>query len=414
MNILKVALQNFSAYKKHYFKLISAFVALMFLLTIFTTFSIAITDQYTEIKNKTISSNYALSDIELEADKPSGEYHSERITSIDLSDHSEELFGTALDYITPGRLALAVDGKIYKSSAEWHVSVYSSNKWNLFTDNDFAELGTVDPEQLLRGSFPSAANEIVLSQEFLNSYDLSEEIIGKTVQIVSARFPDRVIFQDVVCGILTETYSSLTGHANNGLAFSPSILVSADNAEIGLYSQNDLYITSFPNWLSDDDIVYLSSVGVQYIGKGSINKIAYISSLQMVHRQIVLYVGISLICGIILTIFLILEKLCTATAKNSAMLLTVGTSHRQLLTLYMLQLALANLLALAISCPVSIGVFEIINYLLGSTLNVRLSVSQSLFFQLIGVGFSCVAGLTLIATFYLILRLRNKHIRELM
>ena len=58
MNILKVALQNFSAYKKHYFKLISAFVALMFLLTIFTTFSIAITDKYAEIKSKTVSSNY--------------------------------------------------------------------------------------------------------------------------------------------------------------------------------------------------------------------------------------------------------------------------------------------------------------------------------------------------------------------
>lgn len=192
------------------------------------------------------------------------------------------------------------------------------------------------------------------------------------------------------------------------------MLVSADNAEIGLYSHNDLYITSFSDWLSDDDIAYLSSVNAKYIGKGSIDQIAYIGNLQLVHRQIVLYVGISLICGVILTIFLILEKLYTATARNSAMLMTVGTDSRQLLLLYIVQLVLANVIAITISCPVSIGVFEIINYLLDSTVNIRLSVSPPMFFQLIGVGFGCVAGLTLIATLYLILRSRNKHIRELM
>lgn len=415
MNILKVALQNFSAYKKHYFKLISAFVALMFLITIFTTFSIAITDQYSEIKNKTVSSNYALSDIELEADKLSGEYHSERITSIDLSSKSEELFGTALDYITPRRLALIVDGTTYKSSSEQHVAIYTSESWNIFTDNDFAELGTNVSEQFLIGSFPNAGNEIVLSQEFLDSYNLPEDIIGHKIQIVSARFSDRVIWEDVVvCGILTETYSSLTGHANNGSSFSPSILVNSDNAEIDVYSQNNLYITSFSDWLSNDDIAYLSSVSARYIGKGSINKIAYIGNLQMIHRQIVLYVGISLICGIILTIFLILEKLCAATARNSAMLMTVGAGHRQLSMLYVIQLALANLITLIISCLVSIGVFEVINYLLGNTLNVRLSVSETLFIQLIGMGFGCVAGLTMIATIYLTIGLRNKQIRDLM
>lgn len=415
MKILKVALQNFSAYKKHYFKLISAFVALMFLLTIFTTFSIAITDKYAEIKNKTVSSNYALSYVELEADKLSCDYHSESIKSIDISSQSQELFGTAFDYITTQVLALILDGNTYKSSSEQFVTLYSSKEWQIFTDNDFAELGVYAPEQFLIGSFPNAENEIVLSQDFLDSYNISQDIIGQKIQIVSARFQDRVILKDmVVCGILTEAYSNLTGHANKGYYFSPSILVSADNDYIDIYPQNELYINSFSDWLADPDIEYLKSIKARYIGQDSISQIEYVSNLQIVHQQIVLYVGISLICGIILTIFLILEKLCTATAKNSAMLMTVGTNNRQLLLIYIVQLAFANLIALAISCPVSIGVFEITNYLLSNTLNVRLSISVPLFFNMIGVGFACIAGLTLIATIYLIIRLRNKEIRELM
>ena len=415
MSILKVALQNFSAYKKHYFKLISAFVALMFLLTIFTTFSIAITDKYAEIKSKTVSSNYALSDVELEADKLSADYHTESIKTIDVSSQSKELFGTELDFITTQRLALIIEGKTYRSNSEQFVNLYSSEEWQIFTDNDFAELGASAPEQLLRGRFPNAENEIVLSQEFLDSYNISQDIIGQEIQIVSARFQDRVILKDVVvCGILTEAYCNLTGHADHGVYFSPSILVSADNDYIESYPQNELYITSFSDWLTDPDTEYLTSIKARYIGQDSISKIEYVSNLQLIHQQIVLYVGISLICGIILTIFLILEKLCSSTAKNSAMLMTVGTNNRQLMLIYIIQLALANLIALAISCPVSIGVFEIINYLLGYTLNVRLSISVPLFFNLIGVGFACIAGLTLIATIYLIIRLRNKQIRELM
>ena len=415
MNILKVALQNFSAYKKHYFKLISAFVALMFLLTIFTTFSIAITDKYAEIKSKTVSSNYALSDVELDADKISCEYHSESINAIDISSRSQELFGTALNFIAAQRLALVIDGTTYKSSSEQFVTLYSSEKWKIFTDNDFAELGTNDTEQLFIGRFPNAENEVVLSQEFLDSYNISQDIIGQKIQIVSARFQDRVILKDVVvCGILTVAYSDLTGHANHGVYFSPSILVSADNEDIGIYPQEELYINSFSDWLTDPDIEYLTSINARYIGQDSISKIEYVSNLQLIHQQIVLYVGISLICGIILTIFLILEKLCSATAKNSAMLMTGGTSKRQLMLIYIVQLVLANLIALIISCPVSIGVFEIINYLLSSTMNVRLSVSAPLFLNLIGVGFACIIGLTLIATVYLVIRTRNKQIRELM
>ena len=415
MKILKVALQNFSAYKKHYFKLISAFVALMFLLTIFTTFSIAITDKYAEIKSKTVSSNYALSDVELDADKISCEYHSESINAIDISSRSQELFGTALDFIATQRLALVIDGTTYKSNSEQFVTLYSSEKWQIFTDNDFAELGTKDTEQLLTGRFPNAENEVVLSQEFLHSYNISQDIIGQEIQIVSARFQDRVVLKDVVvCGILTAAYSDLTGHANHGVYFSPSILVSADNEDIGIYPQEELYINSFSDWLTDSDIEYLTSINARYIGQDSISKIEYVSNLQLIHQQIVLYVGISLICGIILTIFLILEKLCSATAKNSAMLMTIGTSNRQLMLIYIIQLALANLIALVISCPVSIGVFEIINYLLSNTMNVRLSISAPLFLNLIGVGFACIIGLTLIATIYLVIRTRNKQIRELM
>lgn len=414
MKILKVALQNFSAYRKHYFKLISAFVALMFLITIFTTFSIAITDKYSEIKNKTVSSNYALSDIELEADKISVKYNSEHITSVDLSAKSEELFGTALDYITMGRLSVVVDGNVYKSSSEQQVTIYSSNEWNIFTDNDFSEFGTDAPEQLLIGNFPNAENEIVLSQEFLDSYNISQDIIGQKIQIVSARFSDRVILKDVVvCGVLNGAYSNLTGHANNGSSFSPSILVSADNNYISTYPQKELYINSFSDWLARSDMEYLSSIKARYIGQDSISKIEYVGNLQLIHQQIVLYVGVSLICGIILTIFLILEKLCAATAKNSAMLMTVGTDNKRLLLIYIVQLAIANLIALVISCPVSIGVFEIINYFLSNTLNVKLSISIPLFFNLIGVGFACIVVLTLIATVYLIIRLRNKQIREL-
>ena len=213
---------------------------------------------------------------------------------------------------------------------------------------------------------------------------------------------------------MTEAYCNLTGHANNAFYFSPSILVSADNDYIESYPQNELYITSFSDWLAEPDMEYLTLVKARYIGQDSISQIEYVSNLQLIHQQIVLYVGISLICGIVLTIFLILEKLCSSTAKNSAMLMTVGTNNRQLMLIYIIQLALANLIALAISCPVSIGVFEIINYLLSNTMNVTLAISAPLFVTLIGIGFACVAILTLIATMYLIIRLRNKQIRELM
>lgn len=127
-----------------------------------------------------------------------------------------------------------------------------------------------------------------------------------------------------------------------------------------------------------------------------------------------LYVGLALICGIILTIFLILEKLCTSMAKNSAILMTVGTNNLQLFQMYIVQIVIANLIAIAVSSPISICVFDMINYMLNNILNIGLSISIPLFFNLIGVGFCCIFVLTLISIFYLMTRLKNKQIYDLL
>lgn len=415
MIILKVSLRNFSAYKKHYFKLICAFIALMFLITLFTIFSIAATDKYTEIKNRTVSSNYSLSSVELENDKISCDFHSEKIQKVDIASRSEELFGHAFDYISTCRIALIIDENAYQSRQDIFVSLYSSNEWNIFTDNDYAEYGLHETEQFLIGKFPSSGNEIVLSQEFIDCFNLTKDIIGQRIQIVSNNDQECVILKDmVICGILTKEYSTLTGHSNSIIRFSPSILVSADNTQINRYKQTDLYITSFSDWLSSSDMEYLTSIKAGYVGINSISQIGYVNNLQMVNKQIVLYVGISLICGIILTIFLLLEKISTATEKNSAMLLSVGANNRQLLYIFLVQIAIANLTALAISYPVSIGVFGIINSALSYSLNLRLSVSGFLFLKVMSIGFCCIAGITLATSFYIHIKIKNKQIRDLM
>jgi len=416
MKITIIALQNYWAYKKHFFKLICAFTALIFLLSSFATFSVAITDKYADLKNKTVSSNYSLSYFELEADKISCDFQTEIIKQINIASRSEELFGSKFDIISTYNLALIIDGNTYQNRYSQYISLYSSKEWNMFTNNDYAESGVYSPEKYLLGRFPNAENEIVLSQAFLNCFNVSQDIIGKKIQIVSMRFQDCVVFKDmVVCGIITEEYSKLTGHRNDiYTCFSPSILVSADNSQIDGYEQNNLYITSFSDWLSDSDMEYLTSMKATYVGRDSISKMGYVNNLQTVKKQIALYVGISLLCGLILTIFLLLEKLSSATKKNSAMLLSAGTNNRQLLFINIVQLTIANLTAFLISFPVSIGVFEIINSALSHSLNLKLSISVSLFLKAISICFCCIAALTIIATSYIQIKIKNKQIRDLM
>ena len=434
-NVFKLSLNNFAAYRKIYIKIICALIALLFLITLVCSFTLSVNAKQNDMLREYISANYVIDERILSRDEVGQSFQTielQRVTNIlehifgDDDPHSLNSTDFAVDY---------QNERFYSDEYAFIEAYVATN--GVFTENDYKEAG--ENADLFLGRYPQTADEIVLSENILKCYGLTRDVLGKRIKLTTVKriikvneqtsptlSDDNVAIVPIfgyeyvdlpfktevtVCGIITNDYYRLCGHSLGW--FWPTMLVSPDNAFAQMETKTE-YLCSFDEWASKDTVKYLEDNDFEYVGDSYLKRIEAASNLQLVVNQLVLYFGSALIVGIVFTLMLLCEKLCSAQMKNSGMLLMSGLTNGRLFYVWLVQFAIAAAIALVLASGMSFGVMYGISELILRTFRWSLTVSAATFFVIAGIGFVAVAAVTVTTLLYFALRFRRKQTRELL
>lgn len=433
-NVFKLSLNNLAAYRKIYIKIICALIALLFLITLICSFTLSVNAKQNAMLHEYISANYVIDERILSRDDVSQSFQTielQRVTSI-----REHIFGDDPHSLNSTDFAVDYQNERFYSDEYAFIEAYVA-KDGIFTKNDYKEAG--ENAELLVGRYPQTADEIVLSENILRYYGLTRDVLGQKITLTAVKriikvdeqtTPDEsksaVVIHPIfeyeyvelpfktevtVCGILTKDYYDLSGRSFGW--FCPTMLVSSDNAFAHMETKTE-YLCSFDEWASKDTVRYLEDNDFDYVGDSYLNRIEAAFNLQLVVNQLVLYFGSALIVGIVFTLMLLCEKLCSAQMKNSGMLLMSGLTNGQLFCVWLVQFAIAAVIALVLASGMSFGVMYGISELIYRTFRWQLTVSAATFFEIAAIGFASVGVVTVTALLYFALRFRRKQTRELL
>lgn len=179
-NCFKIAWRNLCCYKRITIKIVIAFCALLFLVTLFPSFIFSTQDKHNEMKTKYISANYIVSENLIKDSQIHELEYSNQVEYIDIASSSSELFGINLSYVPMHIVEFEIEGEIYTSRNQTDgVYIYSTDDKEIFNKNDFRELGKQDKSTLIIGDFPQNSNEIMLAEYMFEQYNFSKDMIGK-------------------------------------------------------------------------------------------------------------------------------------------------------------------------------------------------------------------------------------------
>lgn len=436
-NVLKLSLNNFAAYRKLYVKIICAQIALLFLITLVCSFTLSVNAKQNGMLHEYISANYVFDERILNRDEVGQSFQ-----TIELeypTDLLEHVFGDDGYPHSLNSTDFAVDyqNERFYSHEYAFIDVYVAHD-GIFNENDYKEAG--ENAVFMLGRYPQAADEIVLSERVLQSYSLTRDVLGSKITLTAVK---RIIKVDeqttpnesksdvvinpifgyeyvelpfkaefTVCGIITEDYYKLCGHSLGQGWFYPTMLVASDS--VFCFETKKMYLQSFDEWASRDAVKYLEDNGFEYVGESYLKHIEAASNLQLVVNRLMTYFGSALVLGIVFTLMLLCEKLCSSQMKNSGIMLMSGVTYGRLFCVWLVQFAIAAVIALALSSGMSFGVMYGISELISRTFGWSLTVSATTFFVIAGIGFAAVAVVTVTALMYFALRFRNRQTRELL
>lgn len=451
-NEFVIARRNLVAYKKIFIRLLVAFVALLFLITLITSFTLSLNEKHRKIINENVSTNYAFSQTKLDASKISQCFQTFEVSRFGLVDYVNSAYDVKFSFIGFSSVMMRY-GNVDRIPDEYiaDFDIYSIEN-EFFTDNDYFEAG--DSAQFMLGRYPQNANEVVLSYDYINSCGLDTDILGKTISLSCklkywvwnenrsfdendeadgnepeyplwewdwstdegeageykvAEFP--LLDNVTVCGILLDDYAGLRGRQMWG-AFSPVLLVNDD--ALPHLDRETWYICSFDGWATKETTDYLKELDVNYVGRSFLDEINVTVNLQTVVRQLVLYFCSALIFGVVFTSFLLIEKLCSAQKKNSGILFVSGITAKRLFCIWLIQIAVVAAVSFVLASSFAIGAVYGIKAILSRTFWVVFPITVATIFETLAVGFGSILLLTLSALIYFLLRYKRVKTRELL
>lgn len=222
------------------------------------------------------------------------------------------------------------------------------------------------------------------------------------------------IFKELtICGIIKQNYYLLSGHLNGFSQFAPSIIINETNKICSVYSTLKQYIYSLDKWPSNEVVQSFISNGLDYKGTEYLKEINTISKIQNMLLQLFLYVGVALIFGIALIIFLLMYKLLDKLTQNNGILLAVGINYTHLLVIWLMQLLIISLISLIVTILlIAIG-YIIINSILFYSFGVKYLLAISRVGILFLIGGTTILIFSTLSIFSFYINLNKKSIRNL-
>lgn len=440
--VFKLAFRNFVAYKKLFIQLIVAFVALIFLITLISCFTLSINEMQNDIINGNISESYTFCDKPIDASKISQKFETQELTYLNLEEYVQELYGFQIGYVSASYIGVIYNGENcpYVSEEYLRFSAYAAYEWNIFSKNDYKEAGK--NAQFMLGRFPENANEVVVSELYLEGCGLSADALGTKLSFGVVKYKsaeidgnddgepplvsvpntvpskpeiDAVIpitSELTVCGIILEDYYDLCGHSYGN--FSPIILLDKSNAALSVGTEETMYMCSLDGWADKQAEEYFKAEDVYYVGDSSLRRINVTSNLKMVVNRLALYFGSALVLGIIISAFLLVEKLCSASVKNSGIMQISGFTGTQSFLVLLVQILFVSIIALVIAILFTYGAMTAINKILFHTFWITFSVSPLVYFMVVVIGLAIVVALSVATLGYVAFKRKGKQARDLL
>ena len=319
---------------------------------------------------------------------------------------------------------LEVDGKAYNASKVINFTSIVHPEDKYFTEADRIELKENFGKDSFfsMGHYPATPEEIAVSPIMLEAYGLEgKDVMGKmlTVYLKDPREgydPLYKLYSYTVCGIIDEDVYSLTGHASNTNT-RPVVLFQHENEHAGgsHFVRYRLYLKDWPD--ADKMIEWREHfAGVDesysYLGFGYVQKANALARIQILATNLYIIVGAALIVGLVLTIFLMIDKYMKVFSRSSGILMTLGLRRSQLYLMLGMQLFILCVLAVPVAFLLTAGGYYVINLLVKWVTNVALGISIGKLISMLLAGIATVIALSLIFFVYALFKFRVKTIKD--
>lgn len=421
--IFLLARRNMVAYKKLYIRLLVAFVALVFLITLVSCFTLSVRQKQEGIVSSSISSNYTFDETAADSSVITQDFDTLVLKRYELEKTATALTGYESIFFGYDDMGLNIGGKFYpyKNGGAPIFSAYSVCAGNVFTANDYCEAG--ENAMFMLGRFPEKEDEIVVSQDYLEGCGLTLDAIGLRLSFCIIKYDDPNSFgrkieatlpissELEICGILLNDYLNLSGRRN--FDFRPALLLHKSQSALYVPAR-DIYMCSFNGWATLDTEKYIKDAGLNYCGMGALRDIRLTESLQNVVEQLTLYFVSALILGIVFTVFLLIERLCAHSAKLSGVMQISGLTEKQVFSIWIVQILFVSLVSLILAALLTYGAMAAINKIINHTFWMRLEVSVGVFFAVAAIGLSVVIALSAMAFAYVAFKRKDKRPRDLL
>lgn len=237
--------------------------------------------------------------------------------------------------------------------------------------------------------------------------------MGNVIDFVSVKTDSPVITGVKVVGILNDNYCSLVGHQYSHY-FHPIVIAHIENDLFkNSIDKEKFYIYDFENWPSEDLVSYLQKeYNAQYIGYSVMSDIQNITAMKEVANVIFLLLGCTLLIGLMLVVYLVINKFAQMFYRNSGILLANGMSRRKLYLLLLLQLLWVSLLSFVIAIIFTICGFYILKYAMSTAFSINLPITFMSIVAMLGVAIAGVVFFVAIIYAFIIYRLKNKNVSE--
>ncbi len=426
-SLFRLAVKNIFTYAWMNVKLCLTFACLAFLICLFTVYNAAINQRKDEFVRGAASSNYILSQsrntietVKKSWDKIAAEdtliYHS-------FANAISSCYGVGGKYYADSSFfVLEVDGEQYAASKSVTFCTAAHETDAFFTPQDYAELrATYGLDTFfLAGDYPAEPDEVAIGLPMLEAYRLQpEDVMGKTVTVFlkdprPGKTPLLKQYSAKVCGVIGEELYKLSGHKDSNSR--PYFLLRRDSdfLKSSVLYRYRVYLSQWPT-LEDYDAwkqALLTDQTFLYAGASSVNSVNTLNSLQILASNLYIIIGSALIVGLVLTIFLMIDKYIKVFARSGGILLSVGMRRSQLFGLLFLQLLLLCVVAVPLSFAFTLLGYSVINMIVKWLTNIVLSIALRRLIKMLFIGVLVVIGIAFAFFAYAIVRIRNRTVKE--
>lgn len=420
-SLVKMSFGNLKAYSWINFKMCLSFACLAFLICLFNIYNNSLTAKTKAMYEENISGNYFCSSSDksqlLEEYGYTG-YKSYTFGLLNLESKMKQVFNTttALSCSTK-YVTVSYNGKTYTQLEGKNAYSIRITPDNPFNPNDVRALRTIHGlNSPVKGAIPRNESEGAVSALVLSSYGLDpEEVLGKQL-VFTINTDSAPLMTITVSGIIREEYYKLTGHSTSS-AICPNFILHQDNPVFGMGKLSTRYVYYYNDWFNVDtdilkDLTY--NQGCTYGALGVYGSIVNLGNIRQIANTLYTVIGSGLIVGLILTIYLMIDKYVRVYSRMSGILMTLGMRKRQVYALLLMQIVLICIIAVPLSVALTAVCYSIITSLVYRMTSIKLSSSVGQISAMLSLGLGAVILIASIFFTYLLLKLRKRSVKRLL